>query len=69
MFALDMPGRDRRVTEDAIALDGDIGRAKVVTELVLPGVLAEEAVEVGIARTEGRPVVGLPQRPNLNASQ
>jgi hypothetical protein len=69
MFALDMPGRDRRVTQDAAVLYGGVGRTDVVTELVLPRVLGEEAVEVGIARAERRAVVGLPERPNLNGGQ
>ena len=52
-LALQLAGRDRRVAHDALTVDGNIGCTDVMTELVLAGVLGEEAIEVGVIRAKG----------------
>ena len=46
---LDVAWRDRGVPPDASAFGGDVGRADVVPELVLAGVLLQEPIEVDVA--------------------
>ena len=46
---LHVPRRHGRKAENEPSLDSDVRRADVVTELVLAGVLLQEAVEGGIA--------------------
>ena len=52
-LALQLAGRDRNVAHDPLTVDGKIGCADVMTELVLAGVLGEEAIEVGVIRAKG----------------
>lgn len=41
-----------RESEDGSVLDGDVRDTDVLAELVLPGELVKEAVEIGIARSK-----------------
>jgi hypothetical protein len=57
---------DCGVADDLAVLDGDMRGADVVSELVLSRVAAEESIEIGIARMECHPIVGLAERSELN---
>jgi hypothetical protein len=52
VFDLDLCGSNRSETGNSIVINGHIGDAYVVTELVLPRELAKETVEVCISRVE-----------------
>jgi len=43
---------DRCIAENPPTVGGDVGHADVVLELVLPGELAKETIELGRARLE-----------------
>jgi hypothetical protein len=66
VLTFDLARRDGGVANDAFAINRDVRRANVMTELVLSGVLDEEAIEVRVARAEDGSVVLLPERPNLD---
>src|SRR5712692_1922697 len=62
----DVTGGDRRETQNASVIVGDVGDADVVPELVLASELVEKAIEIWVPGTESRAIVRLAQRPNLH---
>ncbi len=52
-----LPAGDGYKTGDIVALDGDIGRADVVSKLILSGVALKESIEVDIPTAKSRSVV------------
>ena len=61
-----LPAGDGHKPGNVVALDGDIGRADVVSKLILAGVALEEAIEVDISTAKlGSNVPGF-QPPNAN---
>src|SRR6185503_18997459 len=53
-------------TEDARAVDRDVRHAEVVSELILPGVTMEEAIEILIAGMKRAAIVARTKGPNLH---
>lgn len=67
-YARPFDGRrgDRGEADDSFADDGDVGHGEVQLELVLAGVVFEEAVEVVLSAREAAAVVVASERTNLN---
>jgi hypothetical protein len=68
MIGIEVSRSHRREPKDPPALDGDVRRADVMTELILTGVCPKESVEVGIAGSEGVSIVVGPERPNVHGA-
>lgn len=50
---LDMSGGNRREAEETAVVDGDVGDAQMMSELVLTRKLVKEPIEVRVSRAEG----------------
>jgi hypothetical protein len=64
-FDVELSWSDRHKAEDSALPDRDVSHTEVMSELVLTGVLAEEAIENFIARVKRRTVIARPKCPNL----
>ena len=63
---LDVRRRDGRKPEDVPAIDGHVGDADVVAELILAGKLPKEPIEIGVARVKRASLVASSKCPDLN---
>lgn len=62
---LDLRGRNGREADDEVVfIDGHVGGAKVVPELVLTSEAEKETIEVDLSRAKPASVIGRPKAPN-----
>jgi hypothetical protein len=65
-FSLDFAGNDSYVARNAAFLDRHVCHADVVTKLILPGVLEEESIKIGISAKEGAAIIRFPECSNFH---